>query len=230
MTTFQKVLVGLDLTDMDTSLIRYAGRLTELMPGIQEIEFFHNIKFDYPAEADEIMQKLDRPLTEVVKEGLEENIEAHFRSARKPAPAIRVVVTDESSTPHALADYCQEQQIDLVICGKKRNYRGSGASMERLLRLSKFKASMLMLPESSSWEIHHVLAPTDFSDNSGRALRLALRLATEVEADVQCQHVFDIPTHYFPYIPVGDVRKSMRKEAEKSWQEFIAKRKDPALK
>ncbi|MGA1582867.1 MAG: universal stress protein [Saprospiraceae bacterium] len=204
---------------MDRSLIRYATHLQTIIPWVQEVIFLHNIKFEYPLEAEEVTERLDRSLDEVVREDLEEKISQLYTRALT-IKALDIEVTTGKSTPNLLADYCRDNEIDLVVCGKKRNYRGSGSTMERLLRIPRFKASMLMVPETPPGPIHHILVPVDFSSHSKEALRLALHIEKETGGDVECQHIFDIPTHYFPYIPVGKVRESMQKDAMKDWEKF----------
>lgn len=225
MTAFRNILVCLDLTDMDRSLIRFAAHLETMLPSVRSIRFLHNIKFDFPFDAEEVMQQVDRPLQEVVREDLEEKVRMLF-SAGSGNLVPEVLVTTHSSTSNLLADHCQQTGIDLVICGKKRNYRGSASAMERLLRIPRFKASMLMVPETPPGPLHHILVPVDFSHHSRVAVEVALHMSRETGADIECQHIFDIPTHYFPYIPVGDVRESMRRDAMRDWKKFKTQLKD----
>lgn len=213
-------MVCLDLTEMDEILIRYANFFSEQMnQHIENVYFVHNIRFDYPEEANEIIERLDRPLADIIRETIAEKVEEYFDEETSTSKA-HIIIRQDSSTPHALARIAEQKEIKLTITGKKNAYRGSGLAAEKLLGLADFKSALLLVPEVARHSIENLLVPTDFSKSSWRSLESGIFMQKELHAKLSCVHVFSIPQHYFPYIPVDDMEASMREEAEEAWKKF----------
>jgi len=220
MRSVNNIMVCLDLTEMDEILIRYASFFSKKMKGhIENVYFVHNIRFDYPDEANEIIENLDRPLEDLIRETIAEKVNDHFDESAADSKT-EVLVEEHHSTPHVLAKLAKEHQIHLVITGKKNAYRGSGLVAEKLLGLSDFKIPLLLVPEIAHHSMQNLLVPTDFSKSSWRSLETGIFLQKESNAKLSCVHVFSVPQHYFPYIPVKDMEASMREEAEREWKKF----------
>ncbi|MCB9264861.1 MAG: universal stress protein [Lewinellaceae bacterium] len=215
----KKIMICLDLTEMDQALMRYARHLCEVLNTIEEAVFVHNIKFDYPEEAESLMEELDRPLSELISEEIKEKARQHFESESTPA-SWSVEVTNEAYTAQALAGLASQKNIGLVVCGKKISYRGTGRVAEKILRLSSFKGDLLTVPETAPHRMERLLVPVDFSPHSVKALALANKIASGPAAKTTCQHVYTIPMHYFPFIPVQGFRKSMEEQARKDFDKF----------
>jgi len=222
---FKHLMVCMDLTEMDNLLIRYAGYLYREIEGIEKITFAHNILFDYPEEAEEIMSELDKPLKEIVEESIEEQVEHHLLSVNPRLP-YEVVVREEDSTPLALAKIAKRHKVSLTIVGKKVSYSGTGMVASKMLRLGDLTSHMLMVPETAHQRIENILVPVDFSRFSKHAIRLSRFLQQRTGAQLTAQHVMNVPSHYFPYIPVEDVNESMKRDAERSFRRFIKSFKD----
>ncbi len=215
----KNIMVCLDLTEMDGPLLRYTRHLCQVLGTVEKAYLVHNIKFEYPEDAQALMEELERPLPELIREAIGMKAEDHFESESKPI-AWEAVVTDEQSTAQAMARFSNEKGIELVAFGKKISYQGSGLVAEKILRLSDFKARLLLVPETAPHRIQRLLSPTDFSKPSVEALRIAHKIATTSGGRLMMQHVYSIPMHYFPYIPVQGFRKSIEEEARKQFRKF----------
>jgi nucleotide-binding universal stress UspA family protein len=220
MKEYNNLLVCLDLTEMDGVLLRYARFLLHTLPKIKKVYFLHNIRFDYPEEAEGLMEELESPLPELIREEITERIEMNFLNGERSDLEWEVLIKEGDSTAHEIVNTAKEQNIELTIFGKKLSYRGSGLVAEKLLRQSSFKSDLLVLPETTSHNLQKILVPIDFSSASKRALETAHYLSLEADTTVVCQHVYTIPNHYFPFIPVQGFRKSMEEEAEQSFKRF----------
>lgn len=220
MKSYKDLLICLDLTDMDQVVLRYAHYLSQVLPKVGQVYFLHNIRFDYPKEAEGLLEALHRPLPELIGEEITERVEQHFERAGEAVPKWEVVVTQGRSTAQEIAHFCTQREVQLALVGKKRSYPGSGLLAERLLRQSAFKADLMVLPETAPHRLSRILVPIDFSASAARALRGAARLAEDTGSELACQHVYKIPAHYFPFIPVQGFRESMGKEAEAKYRKF----------
>jgi nucleotide-binding universal stress UspA family protein len=212
-------MVCLDLTEMDRILIQYTSYLCRIIKDVEHVIFVHNIKFDYPEEANEIIDTLEKPLDEVLSEVIMEKMGSHFISHDRIKTQIHV--EQNMSTPRALSELARTNQAELLIGGKKINYKGSGKVLDVLLRQTNFNASLLMVPETTHHQLERILIPTDFSKASKKALIYGNYLKQFSRANLECQHVMNIPAHYFPYIPVENVEEKMQKSAHKQWKNFV---------
>lgn len=219
MNQLKHLMVCLDLTEMDELLIQYTAYFCSIVKGIEKVYFVHNIRFDNSDDAQRLISKLEKPLGEIVVEIIEEKIQQSFQDSPSPVDH-EIIVEEASSTPAVMAQIVQSHKIQLTIIGKKITYRGSGLVAEKLLRFPHFHSSLLLLPETAYHRIQKILVPTDFSKPSIKAIEVGLRLQQMVKANFSCQHVFNIPSFYFPSMMVEDSEPALRKEAEKRWLKF----------
>lgn len=214
-----KIMVCLDLTEMDDKLISYSFFLAQTYETLQKIYFVHNIKFDFPEVAQDIFNNLEQPLGEIISDDILEKVDTHAKSLTQHIE-YEVILTEDSSTPAALVKVANNHEIQLVITGRKISYQGSGQVAEKLLRTQNFNADLLMVPETAFHQITRISVPTDFSKASKKAIEVGVTLQKLTSANLQCQHVFNIPTHYFPYIPVDNLVQKLNANAQKQWQTF----------
>lgn len=220
MNPIKTLIVGLDLSEMDDLLIHYASYVKQFLPDINTVVFVHNIKFDYPELAKELLQSLDKPLGEELSEAFLEKVDQHFKLDKGE---VEVVIEEQESTAQALADVAQQYDAPLLLAGKKISYPGSGRMVETLLRLQDFEGALLLLPETAYHQIQQILVPTDFSQASIKAIKQGAYFRKRSGASLQCQHVFSVPAHYFPYIVIDNVEEKLQKKAEKEWKPFSKK-------
>jgi nucleotide-binding universal stress UspA family protein len=223
MVAYKSILFGLDLTDMDQVMLRYARFLCEALPGVEEVYFQHNIRFDYPEEAESLLEELERPLSELIGEEIEENIDTHFLQqdgGAMPDVNWEVIVTEGSSTAQEVVKTANAQGAALIVVGKKLSYQGSGQVAEKVLRQASLKSDLLAVPETAPHRMERIVVPIDFSQASRRALLAGKRIEDAVGGVLTSQHVYTIPMHYFPFIPVQGFRKSMKEEAEDQYKRF----------
>ncbi len=220
MQVIKTALICLDLTEMDDILIQYADFLSDYIKDIDRVIFAHNIKFDYPDSAQAIINELDKPLKDLIREVLEEKINPVF-SYESNTVSYDIVIEESESTPRALAEIAKSNKVDLTITGKKISYKGSGLVSEKLLQIVDFKSSLLMVPETAYHQIKNIVTPTDFSRFSKAAIERGIYLQKQTQAKHSCLHVLNIPAHFFPYIPVNDMKSKMRSDADKVWKKLI---------
>lgn len=72
--------------------------------------------------------------------------------------------------------------------------------------------------------VQKILAPVDFSETSGHALKYASDLAARMGAELVVLHVYDVPTFTFPegsYIPTADEAARIASAAQKALDEAV---------
>ena len=192
MKPISQMMVGLDLTEMDNHLIRYAAFLSE-QPAIEKVIFMHAQKtIELPQE---LIQSFTHPY-----ESAEESIRSMIRAKAKPyfdkLPHVQVeILILEGNPVRELLSWTKEQQIDLIIVGRKLHLRGSGILPQKLLRTGR--VSVLFVTENAEPVLRRIVVSIDFSDYAMMALDQMLHSAlNRPEVEIICLHVYEVPPGY----------------------------------
>ncbi|MGM0505011.1 MAG: universal stress protein [Bacteroidota bacterium] len=223
MYTFEHILVCLDLSEMDDALIRYANYIvTKFKP--RSITFLHVMKsYDIPPEMLDAFPHLDKPLTEVVENELQEKIEELFLPSEETRTIVEVT---EGVTTDTIVKYTREQNITFTIMGKKLGYKGQGGIVRKVTGI--IPSSVLLISETTYPHLEHLLVRMDFSKMSNQALKMALKIKEITGAQISCHHAFKLPLEYFPQ---GSPEKDKKlidyasKHSKKEFNKFLKKNK-----
>ncbi|MCP3932774.1 MAG: universal stress protein [Bacteroidetes bacterium] len=194
---FKKVLAGMDLSKTDDAIIRAAGFITTHF-STEDICFLHVVPdFNVPKNLSHQFQKLfapDKSLEEAVEKKLYKKVKAGFDESSGVEVSMKVI---EGKPYDKLIQQIEDDDIDLVIVGKKKTSHGSGITPKRMAR--KMSSSFLFVTPNTETEIKNVLVPVDFSENSARALQIAVELnRKDPSISVTTIYVVDmIPTGYY---------------------------------
>ena len=213
------ILVTLDLSDMDDSLIRYANFLVDKIKP-ESVTFLHVMRpYDIPKDIIEAFPHLDEPITDVIREGLQEKIGELFSPENEIKTNIEV---KEGYPTETIVKFSQKNDITLTLMGKKMGYEGRGSIVRKLLGI--IPSSVLLVSETAHRKIENILVRMDFSKISEMALRMALRMKELTGAEVACHHVHKLPLNYFPQSrPEEDKRlqEHVKKHSNKEFQKFM---------
>lgn len=216
---FSRILVPLDLTSMDTLLIRYTSFLAQhLQP--DHISFIHIMEsYNLPKEVASIFDDLEEPVDEIIRKEVSLEVNEHYQGTEATETSVQV---QEGNPTDLLLREADRTDTDLMIMGKKTGFQGKGILTGQVTRL--IHCSALILPETSSFQLSKIQVPVDFSRHSKSALRQALNIAEYTKAEVLTQHVYHLPTHFFPYItPTEDMGESIEKHARREYDKFLKK-------
>ncbi len=213
------VLVTLDLSDMDDSLIRYASFLADKIKP-DSVTFLHILRpYDIPKDIIEAFPHLDEPVTDIIREELQEKIEELFT----PESEIKTIIKVQEGYPtETIVKFAQKNDITLTLMGKKMGYEGRGSIVRKVLGI--IPSSVMLVSETAHREIKNVLVRMDFSKMSEMALKMALRLKELTGSEVLCHHVHKLPLNYFPQSnPEQDKRlqQYVEKHSKKEFQKFM---------
>ncbi len=217
------ILVCLDLTEMDDSLIRYAGFLVNKIKP-DSITFMHVMRpFDIPKEILEAFPEMDEPVPEIIREELHDKISEQF----KTDVDVKITTSVKEGYPiETIVKFTQENNITLTLMGKKMGYEGGGSIVRKTLGI--IPSSVLLVSETVHERIENLLVRMDFSKVSEMALQMALRLKELTDAKVACHHVHRLPLSYFPQTQPEDDEKLQRyveKVSQKEFQKFVKRYK-----
>ncbi|MFD2516036.1 universal stress protein [Pontibacter locisalis] len=219
MNTLNRIMVGLDLTIMDETLINYAAFFAAELQ-IEKVYFIHVEKsLEVP---NELLQKLQRenvPADETIRQAIEAKVLPAFENI----PQVEVEVMVEEGNPlKELLHWSKVKQIDMMLVGRKLRLRGSGVLAQKLLRSGRL--GVLFIPEAYDRpNLQRVVVSTDFSEYSEMALDRVLHSAmAKPEIRVICLHVYQVPTGYRTLgISYEDFDKRMRGFAEEKFSNLM---------
>ena len=211
-----KVLVGLDMTYMDTVLIRYLAFLKDTLQ-IQHIILYHNIWFDTPDNGSELLSKLDKPLEEILTDKINSQAEEHLDK-----DDFSIVITQSDDSAKEIKITAQKEAIDLIVFGKKVSVSDTGYLVERVL-YNNTNVDILLVPETAFYRLQKILVPLDFSKKSARALLKSISLSDNRDIEVSCMHVYAVSNIYFPYLPVRDLKEQTQNKAKSEWEKYKKK-------
>jgi len=193
MTEIKNILVALDLSDIDSTLIEYASFIADTLK-VKKVYFVHNIKkYEISGLFEEQLRDLN--LDEIIGDELNEKVEEKFTSS-----AEWEVLISEDPYSESLINYIVDKyEIQLALIGNKNKSKGTGVVSGKLLHL--LKCNILSIPKNAKPVITNIWAGTDFSSASKKVFEVAENLQRTTAAKVKAVHVYNVPVQFSPYIP-----------------------------
>lgn len=218
----QAILVGLDLTEMDESVIRYASFICDSYK-TENIYFVHVAKnLELPEEVIKEYNHMLASVDEGIERSINENIKLHFKADTKTHISVQ-----EGHAVDKILRFAKIKNVDLIILGRKKRLKGTGVIPNSIIR--KSPCSILLVPEANkTTKLKNILVPIDFSSHSDLAVENALELANHHQAAVSCVNIYEVP---WGYSTIGKTHKEfaeiMLGHAKKNFENFKKKYKKP---
>lgn len=217
----KKIIVCLDQSELDETLVRFASFISKVNQ-TKKIYFTNVIRnLNIPKEVlDEFPHLVDN-MVEERKEQMKKVVEEHF--GPKGEVEFSFVVKDGQLSKKILK-LALEKSADMIIVGRKVDLPGTGVVSQRLAR--RASCSLLIIPEKSSPKIERLLVPSDFSDYSKDAMEEAIMIVEKFggKAEIVCQNVFSVPSGYhFTGKSYEEFSSIMLTHAEINFKKFIRK-------
>jgi nucleotide-binding universal stress UspA family protein len=216
MESLNKWLVGLDLTDLDQSIIKYTKLLSDILRP-QHIEFVHIAH----RLSDSVHLHLPDSLTLPPHDELKSAVEKKLFNVFSDADPVSCEILD-GTVKFDLWRESYIKDIDLFIAGSKPKHKGRGLIPKKFVR--KSFCSVLFIPEEAPDNINKIWVPIDFSEPSGEALNQALQMSQKVKprAHVYAHHVYQLPHGYFyKGFPRNEIIRAIKQESENQYVEFV---------
>ena len=212
---YKHLLVGLNINDQDSKLIRFAS-LVSRMAESEQVTFVH--VFRAPADMSDVDPDYEATLQTAIAE-LREDLERVVNLYFEGPPETQVHCELIEGTPLTeLLQMARTQDMDLILVGKDR-YGGTLA--EKLAR--KAPCSVMIIPPNTRPSISKVLVPIDFSDHATDAMDAAVAFSDAAGLEeLHPLHVYSVPTGYFKAgMSYDESAVAACKHAVKHYQNFI---------
>lgn len=219
MYNLKRIMVGLDLSEMDEHLIKYTSFISSIIEP-EKIYFVH-LEKHLTNEAFEEYKGLNihHPIDESMEEYINNSQKKNFTYEGDVKIEIEVL---EGSAYKELIHWSKIKEIDLIITGLKIEHNSSSTIPERLARGAH--CSVLMVPLTARFEIKKILIPTDFSEYTRMAFEEARLISKKIpDIKILSVNICKVPLGYyktgktfdeFGEIMVGHARKDYAKFIE----------------
>ena len=217
---FSKVMIGLDLSEMDDILIKKTIVYLEFL-GIDKCYFVHVAKdLAIPQEIldnhPELLAPGDESIEAIISEKLKE---FNF----PPSMEIEVFAEEGSHPLDTFLRWAKIKDVDLIIMGRKETLEGSGSLAKGIAK--KAPCSILMLQEKRPPGLpKKIMIPTDFSDHTDMIYDFGERISEELNAELLPVHIYDVPHGYSKTGKTfEEFSEIMKKNAKEDYKRFIKK-------
>jgi nucleotide-binding universal stress UspA family protein len=217
MNLIKRILVGMDLTELDAQIVSYVSVLAKFL-NADVIYFFHVArKLELPKDILSKYPDLVAPMDEAIKKEMQHTLAEHFKC---PEGCEYHVSVKEGLPSEELMRWGKIKNIDLVVMGKKSTLPGSGSLPRKIALTAPY--SILFVTENPNENIQKILVPVDFSEHSKMALEEALSIATASNGKVYCQNIHSVPIGYSKigktYVEFAEIMKG---HAQNDMAEFL---------
>ncbi|WP_158855802.1 universal stress protein [Lunatibacter salilacus] len=215
---FKKIMIGMDLSSMDETILMNIKHMIAVFD-TEKIYFVHVSKdLSIPEDIKKTYPDLLAPADETIRAGIEHEVKV---AGMKEIPY--EVLVKEGNPMETILRWCKIKDVDLLVMGRKSVDLGSGTLAKNLAQ--RAPTSILFIPEKANvHEINRILVPVDFSDYSLMTLELAHSIAKGIHAKILCCHLYEIPAGYSKTGKShSEFAKVMLEHAKKDFKKFIEK-------
>lgn len=220
MKTFNRILMGMDLSNTDLYLLDYL----RVFAGIhkpEKIYCAHVVqRLDLPSFILNELGNMDiKPLDERLKKNLEDEVNLKIR------PGEMDINCDvlEGNVGEKLLHWSDVKATDLAILGRKIPVSGTGVAAKRFLRRSN--SSVLFVPHKKKERIKTIVVATDFSKTSTYVLQNVVAWAKQLPGQIKLKlvHVYDVPSGINAQLGTlpATIKQRIRETTEEFCEEYL---------
>lgn len=224
------LLIGLDLSEMDTCLIAYTQILNKIL-SVEKVVFLHNVKVGELPHDFLNAQNIDR-ITNQIKQRLYNQIQA-----TDPVYEFEILVKMERYSEIAFMNLFKKEQFDLLVLGNKQNFVGNGALAQKLIRV--LPSATILVPETYKIPVTKIINAIDFSKYTTAIMKWADQFTNNSKGqkiDHSAIYISKFNWAFLPTITVQGIKEATDLDIakrQKSWNEAYASYSDieiiPAL-
>lgn len=218
MEEIKRVLVAVDLTEMDESLVRYIAMLSNKI-SLDKVYFFNVMKnMELPDKIAKKYPDLVAPMDESTKKEIQYTIDQEAGNQLKADYEIKVT---DGNRAEKILKWAKIKEVDLIVLGRKMSSDGDGIVSGKVVKLAP--CSVIMVPEVLPENLEKVVVPIDYSDASKLAFEFSLILASNIPGlEITCLNIYNVPSGYHvsgkSYDEFAEIMKA---NSEESFKEMI---------
>jgi nucleotide-binding universal stress UspA family protein len=189
----KRILVCVDLSEMDEDVIRYSSEITKLAEA-DTVYFLHVAKdLNLPPEIAEKYQNVLAPMDETIKHQVQDTVNKYFGERSGTQTDIDIL---EGKPTDQVLKYAKRKDVDLIVMGKHSGNTKPKVNQAKIAEISH--CSVLFVPKGADIKIDSVMVAVDFSEYAKMALEQALHFKNKKEhMTVYGHHVYTVPHGYY---------------------------------
>ncbi len=209
MYAIRKLLITLDMSAMDDSLIPYGFRVASLMDS-EEVILMHVLT------PKSLSKHGDGKAIEQI---IQEKINPH-KSILLSHTKVQIALPSGDPLTEMMT-LSKKESIDMLVVGRKNIVEGTGETSRKLAR--RALCSILRVPENASAEFKRILIPIDFSEYSVNAIERAIDFSKRMKGvEIICLNIFELPKGYLSSgKSVEEFAEIMETNARKRYKHFM---------
>jgi len=228
MQVYKKIMLALDRSETDLSILRYLQllasyykpQLIEVLFVVPTLDKFYSDFIKKNDTAFETKKSLD----DALKGELERKVKYYFPEEK---PVVSIILLEGTPIKQLIKEVGL-RAVDLLVVGNKKVSEGSGITGKAVSR--RFKGSVLFIPEKQHTQMHRMVVPIDFSENAARALKEALAIYDQqIGASVIALNILDLYPliHYQASRLASKFTEYAKEDVSEAWNGFCEKYQIP---
>lgn len=211
-----RMLVSLDLTEIDAPMIDYASFLSRILK-IDKVFFVHAIQAYDLERKGKNLNDIRNSLNTTIRNEIDSIVNHRF--GEKTKTEVITKIEDENAAQGVLK-VIREKGIDLTLIGQKYGEDRENKYAKEIA--AEAESNLLLVPEEATHKIKHVFCAVDFSKESEEAFQKALDISKSIGATLTCYYVYDIRKVYFPGATDQSLA-SLEKHFHKKFEKFLSR-------
>ncbi len=209
------ILVGLDMTETDDTVLRYTAWFTGLVHP-KKIYFIHVIP-----DLEQVKSPENTASDEWLESKMSKKVSQYFPNYTDYEAEF---IADDGVVYERILHWVKVKKIELLLLGKKTEQKNKPGTLPSKM-VTEMPCSLLFVTNRSSYHLDNVIVSSDFSDISVLAMQFAVDLASATSfVSLYCQYVYDLPVGYTASgKSEAEYEQIMYRNAKEKYFEFIDK-------
>ncbi|MGJ3234103.1 universal stress protein [Marivirga sp.] len=187
----ERLLVAIDLTEMDDILISYTSHLAEFLKS-EKVYFVHVSKnLELPEELRKNYPDLMAPSDESIADSIQKKIETAWKTNYD---CEKVVEIKEGDPSEQILKWVNIKDIDMMVMGRKRKLKGGGIVPQKIAKVAQ--TSLMMVPEDFEFKLNNIVVSVDFSKHAKLAVEEAVAISEGKDISLTLVNVYTVPSGY----------------------------------
>ena len=211
-----KILVSLDLTEIDAPMIDYASFFSRVLK-IDKVYFVHAIQAYDLGRKEKNLNDIRNSLNATIRNEIDSIVNHRFGEKTKTEVITKI---EDENAAQGILNVIREKGIDLTLIGQKYGEDRENKYAKEIA--AEAESDLLLVPEEATHKIEHIFCAVDFSKDSEKAFQKALDMSKTIGARLSCYYVYDIRKVYFP-AATDQSLTSLEKRFYKKFEKFLSR-------
>jgi len=208
-----KIIIGLDMTPTDETVLRYATWFVKLAKPTK-LYFIHIVPDLETFPAPDTISA-----DEWIESRMQTKVKEHFPNYTDFETEF---IADDGKVYDRIMHWVKVKKASLLLIGKKPDQRPHPGVLPATM-VTEIPCSLLFVPYRKAYHLDNIIVSSDFSGKSIGAMQTAIDLASQSSyVNLYCQYIYDLPSGYTTSgKSEAEYEQIMHENAKQKYFEFI---------